>query len=244
MEGLTLAKTTCDDFISFLSDYKIICLLETWTKKSSKIEIEGYKTLTHSYRKLVNRRAKRAGGGIIIYVKDEIHKGVKLINNETDCIVWLKLDRYFFGLNEDIYLGVTYIVPENSPIHAVYNIDLFDRLEEDIMLYSTKGSVFLTGDVNSRTGVKPDYVNNAFGRTDDYLNIAEIPMCRTSKDKTVNRFGDRLLDLCKATSLCIVNGRLYGDANVGAYTCMTANGESLIDYLLTAYANFLPIDRF
>ena len=87
--GLTLAKTTCDDFISFLSDYKIIYLLETWTKKSSKTEIEGYKTLTHSYRKLVNRRAKRAGGGVIIYVKDEIHKGVKLINNELDCIVWL-----------------------------------------------------------------------------------------------------------------------------------------------------------
>ena len=184
-----------------------LCLLETWTKKSSKIEIDGYKTLTHSYRKLVNRRAKRAGGGIIIYVKDEIQKGVKLINNEKDCIVWLKLDQYFFGLNEDIYLGVTYIVPENSPIHAVYNIDLFDRLEEDIMLYSTKGSVFLTGDVNSRTGVKPDYVNNTFGRT-YYLNIVEIPMCRMSKDKTVNRFGDRLLDLCKATDLCIVNGRL------------------------------------
>ena len=54
-----------------------------------------------------------------------------------------------------------------------------------IMLYSTKGLVFLTGDVNSRTGIKPDYVNNAFVRTDDYLNIAEIPMCRTSKDKTV-----------------------------------------------------------
>ena len=32
-----------------------------------------------------------------------------------------------------------------------------------------------------------------------------------------NRFGDRLLDLCKATGLCIVNGRLYGDANIGAY---------------------------
>ena len=63
-------------------------------------------------------------------------------------------------------------------------------------------------------------------------------MCRASKDKTVNRFGYRLLDLCKATGLCIVNGRLYGDANNGAYTCMTAKGESLNDYLLTAYANF------
>ena len=244
VEGLTLAKTTCDDFISFLSNYKIICLLETWTKKSSKIEIDGYKTLTHSYRKLVNRRAKRAGGGIIIYVRDEIHKGVKLINNELDCIVWLKLDRYYFGLNEDIYLGVTYIVPENSPIHSVYDIDLFDRLEEDIMLYSTKGSVFVTGDFNSRTGTKSDYVDNAYGRSDDELNIVEIPFIRASADKTTNRFGDRLLEMCKATNICIVNGRLYGDANVGTYTCMTANGESLIDYLLTAYTNFNILTDF
>ena len=63
-------------------------------------------------------------------------------------------------------------------------------------------------------------------------------MCRVSKDKTVNRFGDLLLDLCKATGVCIINGRLHGYANNGAYTCMTANGESVIDYLITAYSNF------
>ena len=150
----------------------------------------------------------------------------------------------FFGMNEDIYLGVSYIVPENSPIHAFYDTDLFSRLQEDIMFYSTKGTVFLTGDLNSRTGVKHDGIENAFGRNDDDLNIFEIPMCRISKDKTVNRFGDLLLDLCKATSTCIVNGRLHGDANKGAYTCMTANGESVVDYVITAYSNFDLLTEF
>ena len=67
---------------------------------------------------------------------------------------------------------------------------------------------------------------------------------RASEDKTTNRFGDRLLEMCKATNICIVNGRLYGDANAGTYTCMTANGESLIDYLLTAYTNFNLLTDF
>ena len=50
------------------------------------------------------------------------------------------------------------------------------------MLYSTKGSGFLTGDLNSRIGGKHDYVDNAFGKTDEDLNIVEIPVCRVSKD--------------------------------------------------------------
>ncbi|MCG8113230.1 MAG: endonuclease/exonuclease/phosphatase family protein, partial [Candidatus Thiodiazotropha taylori] len=238
MEGLTAAKTTCDNFSSLIADYNIICLLESWTTKSSKIDINGYRTLVHSYRRFINKRAKRASGGIIIYVRENIHKGVKMIKNELDCIVWLKLDKQFFGLKDDIYLGISYIVPENSTIHAMYDTDLFSTLEADIMLYSSKGVVFLAGDLNSRIGVKHDYVENNFGRSDDILNLFnEIPIARKTNDKGINRFGDLLLDLCKATGMCIVNGRLYGDVN-GSYTCMTANGESVVDYLLTAYSNF------
>ena len=32
---------------------------------------------------------------------------------------------------------------------------------------------------------------------------------RLSMDSVVNRFGDHLLDLCKATEMCIVNGRIF-----------------------------------
>ena len=96
VEGLTLAKKTCADFVSLISKYDIICLIETWTTKTSQIEIDGYKTLVHSYRKFVNERAKRASEGLIIYVKNSIYKGVKLAKNEIDCIIWLKLDKIFF----------------------------------------------------------------------------------------------------------------------------------------------------
>ena len=42
----------------------------------------------------------------------------------------------------------------------------------------------------------------------------------------------------------IVNGRLHNDAQVGWFTCMTANGESLVDYLLTSYENINIIHDF
>ena len=73
----------------FISNYQIICLSETWTNKSSKIDLKGYSKPIHSYRRFQNRRAKRASGGIIIYIKDDIRQGVKLVKNEIDCVVWL-----------------------------------------------------------------------------------------------------------------------------------------------------------
>jgi hypothetical protein len=71
-----------------------VCLSETWTNKKTNIELNGYKNPIHSYRKFQNRRARRASGGIIIYIKNDIRKGVKLVKNDTDCIVWLKLDKH------------------------------------------------------------------------------------------------------------------------------------------------------
>ena len=244
MEGLTLAKTTCEDFVSLIAKHDIICLVESWTTKKSSIELDGYKTLAHSFRRAVNRRAKRAGGGVIIYIKEELFKGVKLVKNAQDCIVWLKLDKIYFGLEKDIYLGITYIVPENSPIHALYDVDLFQTLEEDVFFFSEKGDVFLTGDLNARSGNKRDFIEILNGRSDETLGTSRIPVPRVSQDKTVNRFGELLLDMCKSTDMRIVNGRLHNDAQVGSFTCMTANGESLVDYLLTSYENFNIIHDF
>ena len=244
VEGLTLAKTTCDDFVSLITKYDIICITESWTSKSSQVELSGYKTLVHSYRRAVHRRAKRAGGGVIIYIKEDIYRGVKLVKNELDCIVWLKLDKFYFGQNDDIYLGIAYIVPENSPIHALYNTDLFQTLEEDIMFFSDKGCVFLAGDLNARSSNKRDYVDLLNGRSNETHATGSIPLPRVSQDKGVNRFGDLLLDVCKYTDMRIVNGRLHNDAHVGSFTCMTANGESLVDYLLTSHENYNLIQDF
>ena len=55
------------------------------------------------------------------------------------------------------------------------------------------------GDLNSRTGTKNDFINTSQDRTDNDLSSTETPSVRFSMDRTVNRFGDMLLDLCKAS---------------------------------------------
>ena len=242
VEGLTSEKKAAADFVNILCEYDIVCLSESWTNKHSLIDITGYSNPIHSFRKYQNRRAKRSSGGLIVYIKDFIRNGVKLIQNTIDCIIWLKLDKNYFHIDDDIYICFTYIAPESSPVHNMYNVDIFDQLEQDIVLFSQRGKIFLSGDLNSRIGSKADFIqyDRSIG-VDDVITI-DSPTPRISQDHTSNRFGDRLLDLCKATNQRIVNGRWSGDR--GSFTCLTHNGTSVVDYLLTQQDNFKLIDHF
>ena len=143
IEGLSEAKQSCEHFTNFLSQYHIICLSETWTNKHSHIELSGYSRPIHSYRRLHNRSAKRSSGGIIIYIKYNIRTGVKLIRNNIDCLILLKFDKSFFQICNDLYIGVTYVAPENSPVHDFYETDIFQTIQDDVSFFQDKGNVFL-----------------------------------------------------------------------------------------------------
>ena len=69
----------------------------------------------------------------------------------------------------------------------------------------------------------------------EYFNVnilAEIgiPLERFSEDKArVNKYGQKLVELCKRCSLYIANGRVYKDTFIGRSTC---KDTSLVDYLI------------
>lgn len=243
IEGLSNEKKTNKEFSDFITKFDIICLIETWTRKNSKIDLTGYSNPIHSFRRFQNKRAKRASGGLLIYIKDSIRKGVKLMKNDTDSIIWIKLDKNFFKTKSDRFIATVYIPPENSPVHNVYNIDFFAKLENEIGTFSRKGDVFIIGDLNSRTGQSCDYIMNDSvlpGLIDNSI-IVDTPTRRQSLDNGVNRYGICLLDLCKSTGMRIVNGRVF--ENTEKMTCFTTNGESLIDYVLSFERNFSEISN-
>ena len=107
-------------------------------------------------------------------------------------------------------------------------------LEEEIANFSKVGHILLTGDFNARTDLLPDYVTHDSDLyillPPDYLVDTFIP--RKSEDKTVNNYGKELLDLCIASQLRIVNGRIRPDGNRGALTCFTPRGTSVVDYVV------------
>ena len=62
---------------------------------------------------------------------------------------------------------------------------------------------------------------------------ASIQKHRLSDDKMLNENGRELLELCKTTNLFIVNGRV-GCAPDSSFTCHTARGQSVVDYIITS----------
>ena len=84
------------------------------------------------------------------------YKGITYLKEATlsQNILWLKLDKIFFGLSQDVYLCAVYIPPISSP-H--YDND-FISLEGEVSTFSSKGKIVLIGDFNSRTGQNPNFI--------------------------------------------------------------------------------------
>lgn len=230
-----------------ISKYDIIYLYESWGNKNSNYEISGYHCY-NLYRKFQNRRAKRNSGGVVIYVRNSIHKGVKLVRNHHDTIVWLQLDKTFFDIADDVFLAGVYVWVDGSPAYNSVNCDLFDLIQGDVHDFESRGKIFLTGDWNARvgSGAKKDYI--ACDKTVTYIDCEgycpDCPLQRVSMDKTHNNFGIKLLDLCKSNSLRLANGRLGYDFGKGNFTYACVTGASVIDYLLLSERDFGLIQHF
>jgi hypothetical protein len=51
-----------------------------------------------------------------------------------------------------------------------------------------------------------------------------------------NKFGRKLLEMCKSSNLCIANSRIDKDKNIGKKTC---NDLSVVDYLILSSGNII-----
>ena len=134
VNGLTNQKLNDPDCLTFISGHDIIYVYESWTNEHSIIDVQGFRCY-NLYRMFQNKRSKRCHGGAVIYVKDSISKGVRIIPNHHDTIVWLKLDKGFFRFDTDVCIAGVYMWVEDSPAYTVTNANLFQLVENDINTY-------------------------------------------------------------------------------------------------------------
>lgn len=116
----------------------------------------------------------------------------------------------------------------------------------------------LIGDFNAHTGNVSEYVvidNNILDvlnlQDDDKLPLnslhileeCNISTIRCSQDKhKIDKYGNRLLDLCRSLELFFVNGRVGTDCGIGQPTCNNSN--SMIDYALISPTLFRSVIDF
>ena len=65
-------------------------LCETWTNEFSDIDVQGYVRISKT-RKL-KKKAKRSSGGLEIYIKENLIKGVSVLNWDFEDGLNLKFD--------------------------------------------------------------------------------------------------------------------------------------------------------
>ena len=74
-----------------------------------------------------------------------------------------------------------------------------------------------------------------------FLEENNVPFKRTSKDSKSNKYGERLLSLCKNMDLLIANGRCGIDQSVDHTTCDDA---SIVDYVLCSIEIISQFNKF
>ena len=261
--------------LKILEDYfqpnHIICLGETWThcesenkkgtsaqkNKSKKLQLRNFEYFPFS-RKYKHKRAWRAAGGQGIFIRKDIIQGVKIDKNYDDVLVWIKLFKEYFCLEQDVYLGSVYIYPENS---LCTEEDQFQIIQQAVCDLPLNIDPYLLGDFNSRTKQMLDYVvdeihgsdgplsgmvdTNPYGQISVYSYLSKINRLKrqTLDNRTKNKFANSLRDLCVTSNMFILNGR-FGDDDHGFHTRIDTTGLSLVDYVLCTPNSHALIKNF
>ena len=158
-------------------------LCESWTTEYSKIDITDYECIaTH---RISTKGAKRASGGIVVYIKTAVLCGIEILETECSEMIWLKLNKNVFGFQRDVVIGCCYIPPENSSRQVRDDFDMDNAIITDMTQFDVKYNCefLVCGDFNSRTVLLPDYVLN------DNSSHIPLPDDYIADDQSVIRQG-------------------------------------------------------
>ena len=240
------------ELANLLNKNEIIFLLETWLKTEKEIDenkIRGFKSFG-KYRK--HQATRRGDGGILCFVNDSIQEGVSVIGSESDDLLWIKLDKTYFGIEKDLYICGVYISPDenNAVVYEHLLQKPFEILHEECNKYEDLGHIAILGDFNARISNNNCFpltplINTGPASTDG--NNIQLPETmnkeRVSADDKVNQNGHLLNDLCCIENLYILNGRCIGDL-AGNFTSSQRNGSSVIDYAMVNSSLLSGVRKF
>ena len=201
----------CESLSDTINRFDCVFISEAWTNETSCVDLDGYVT----FRKERMRRARaiRDSGGLICYFKNHLARGVTEIpwENFEDGMCF-KLDKNYFGWNEDVYLLCVYMMDSRSTRQDINaGVNCYDVLLEKIACVSDLGGIVLLGDMNARCGSgrseclildNDDFFEDFEGtglfenvfRVND-LNMKNMCLNRVSEDVVINDYGRKLLEL-------------------------------------------------
>lgn len=135
MQGLVtrrINKLKSKELNHIFSNSDIILLTETWTNELSDLHYDGFQSFV-LHRTLKKANAKRDSGGIAIFIRDKYVSSDTLIFEEEDDILWVKISGNLFNLDKDLYICLSYVLPDGSSRQSMVETNIFDRLLNSVV---------------------------------------------------------------------------------------------------------------
>ena len=111
VNGTRVSKLDNETFLDTIKAFDIFCLQETHTSQNDTPILENFVTISHC-RKI--SRNKRYFGGMLLFIRRTLKKGVKINRDIDDDSVELILDGGFFGFDKNMRILFTYASPLTS----------------------------------------------------------------------------------------------------------------------------------
>ena len=238
--GGILSKLNDTDFLSYVSNFDFVCLVETFVEDFHNNVFSKHTAFCKPAVKL--SKQGRSSGGLLCLIKTELLPYVKEVTVKHANFLCFVLDKRLFGVDKDVLYLCSYIPPENSPYYLSTDfdtgIDLFEEVLFDNLLCGDGMYALICGDLNSRTANKaPDVDDTVYSFTTQHNTHKYVR--RHSQDTHMNSYGKLLLSVCSGVGLYILNGICHGDQD-GRFTYVADGGSSVIDYFLVS-DSFFPI---
>ena len=239
------------EFQNIFWSYDVVMITKTWTDQYSDLAVDNFEVFV-LHRQEKKTGSKRNSGGIVLYLRNKLFSNDTLIFTSQDDILWVKISKSVLCSNNDLYICLCYVKPDESSRQALTETNIFDRLLDSLIFIENKSegkfNLIVCGDFNSRTSVNPDFVTDDDPAHMDVLPDEYTPdrfMQRYSEDVGhVNNNGLLLLELCKQTGLRMMNGRVGNDNGIGRHTFVGHRGSILVDYVLGSQEMFNLVTSF
>ena len=142
--------------------------------------------------------------------------------------LWVKLLKDYFGLDNDIFIHLSYISP--CLFQSKSNSDSLDAIIRYINILKNIGTIVICGDLNARSGIESDNISNV---SDKHVPLNPDILQRNSEDIKVDDRGKQVNVLCIFTRMRILNVRILGDS-FGIFTCQKSTGAIVVDYMIAS----------
>ncbi len=250
------SKFDYPEFGELISDYDCLCFQESKCDDvddevlSNFFDAMGF--ICYTKHRTSHMLTRVRSGGLVLCIKKKWGDNVVYHNTHSKLVMWLSVK---FNTNQNILQGNVYIPPSGSPYaHA----DCFNEIDSELdnLMHNEKVNVCMCGDFNARTGGKSEFLKLNNLVQDDFItdpmlydklreeyDLIErgIAESRTSCDKTINEYGNQLIELCQSNALYICNGRI---GNYSIHGRTTSKDTSIVDYMIGSPAVLRNITMF